>query len=139
MYGYTHGLQPARSTALPIRWKRLSFDICRTFGAIFPVTGRDPLPMGTISFRTFAIHKCFLNIRVSWHIDCAYSFSTNTKGGDEMKNTKSLLVALILLGNIAVSAIALAADGVISEDVLSTDSYCHEKFPAIEGKSLNSD
>ena len=55
-----------------------------------------------------------------------------------MKNTKSLLVALILLGNIAVSAIALAADGVISEDVLSTGSYCHEKFPAIEGKSLAS-
>jgi hypothetical protein len=56
-----------------------------------------------------------------------------------MKNTKSLLVALILLGNIAVSGIAFAADGVISEDVLSTGSYCHEKFPAIEGKSLASD
>jgi hypothetical protein len=56
-----------------------------------------------------------------------------------MKNTKSLLVALILLGNIAVSGIAFAADGVISEDVLSTGSYCHEKFSAIEGKSLASD
>src|SRR5207249_11142733 len=26
----------------------------------------------------------------------------------------------------------------ISEDVLSSGSYCHEKFPAIEGKSLAS-
>ena len=55
-----------------------------------------------------------------------------------MKNAKSLLVALILLSNIAVSATALANDGVISEDVLSSGSYCHEKFPAIEGKSLAS-
>ena len=55
-----------------------------------------------------------------------------------MKNTKSLLAALILLGNITASATALAADGVISEDVLSANSYCHEKFPAIEGKSLTS-
>ncbi len=55
-----------------------------------------------------------------------------------MKNTKSLLAALIFLGNVAVGVTALAADGVISEDVLSTGSYCHEKFPAIEGKSLAS-
>ena len=55
-----------------------------------------------------------------------------------MKNAKSLLAALILLSNIAVSATALANDGVISEDVLSSGSYCHEKFPAIEGKSLAS-
>ena len=55
-----------------------------------------------------------------------------------MKNAKSLLAALILLSNIAVSATALANDGVISEDVLSPGSYCHEKFPAIEGKSLAS-
>jgi hypothetical protein len=56
-----------------------------------------------------------------------------------MKNTKSLLVALILLGNLAVNATAFAADGVISRDVLTPDSYCHEKFPAIEGKTLASD
>ena len=56
-----------------------------------------------------------------------------------MKNTKSLLAALILLGSITASATAFAADGVISKDVLTPDSYCHEKFPAIEGKSLASD
>lgn len=56
-----------------------------------------------------------------------------------MKNTKSLLAVLILLGNIAVSATAIADDGVISEDVLSTGSYCHEKFSAIEGMSLATD
>lgn len=56
-----------------------------------------------------------------------------------MKNAKTLLAALILLGNIAVSATAFAADGIISKDDLSSDSYCHEKFAPIEGKSLASD
>ena len=53
-----------------------------------------------------------------------------------MKNTKTLFAAFIFLGNIAAGSTVLAADGVISKDELSTDSYCHEKFPAIEGKSL---
>jgi hypothetical protein len=56
-----------------------------------------------------------------------------------MKNTKTLLAALIFLGNIAASSTVLAADGVISKDELSTDSYCHEKFPAIGDKTLASD
>ena len=53
-----------------------------------------------------------------------------------MKNAKSLLTALILLGNIIASGAALAADGTISKTEEVPGSYCHEKFPAIEGKSL---
>ena len=56
-----------------------------------------------------------------------------------MKNAKSLLAALILLGNITASGTALAADGIISKTEDVPGSYCHEKFPAIEGRSLASD
>jgi hypothetical protein len=56
-----------------------------------------------------------------------------------MKNAKSLLAALILLGSITAGATAFAADGIISKNELSTDSYCHEKFPAIGDKTLASD
>ena len=56
-----------------------------------------------------------------------------------MKNAKSLLAALILLGNITASGTALAADGIISKTEDVPGSYCHEKFPAMEGRSLASD
>jgi hypothetical protein len=56
-----------------------------------------------------------------------------------MKNVKSLLAALILLGNITASGAALAADGIISETEDVPGSYCHEKFPAITDRSLASD
>jgi hypothetical protein len=55
-----------------------------------------------------------------------------------MKNAKTFLAALLLLGNIVSSGTALAADGVISKDELTAGSYCHMKFPAIEGRSLDS-
>ncbi len=53
-----------------------------------------------------------------------------------MKNTRSLLAALILLGSIAASATAFAADGVIAKDEFVAGSYCHQKFQAMEGESL---
>jgi len=56
-----------------------------------------------------------------------------------MKNVKSLLAALILLGNITASGAALAADGIISETADVPGSYCHEKFRAITNRSLASD
>ncbi len=56
-----------------------------------------------------------------------------------MKNAKSLLAALILLGNIIASGTALAADGTISKTEEVPGSYCHEKFPAIVRKSLADD
>src|SRR5437588_10641711 len=72
----------------------------------FRVICPDPLPMGTISsglsrsISAFSISE-LLGISIAHTV-----FQQNTKGGDEMKNTKSLLVGLILLGNIAVSSIA---------------------------------
>jgi len=56
-----------------------------------------------------------------------------------MKNVKTLLAALILLGNITASGTALAADGILSKTEDVPGSYCHEKFPAIEGRTLASD
>jgi hypothetical protein len=56
-----------------------------------------------------------------------------------MKNAKAFLGALILLGNIAVAGTALAADGVTSEDDLTPNSYCHQKFPAMTENSIASD
>ena len=56
-----------------------------------------------------------------------------------MKNVKSLLAALILLGSITASGAALAADGIISKTEDVPGSYCHEKFPAMEGRTLASD
>ena len=56
-----------------------------------------------------------------------------------MKNSKAFLAALILVGSVAASGMALADDGVISKDVLTPQSYCHEKFPAIHGRTLGTD
>jgi len=56
-----------------------------------------------------------------------------------MKNVKTLLATLILLGNITASGTALAADGILSKTEDVPGSYCHEKFPAIEGRTLASD
>lgn len=56
-----------------------------------------------------------------------------------MKNTETLLAALIFLGSIATGSTVLAADGVISKDVFTPESYCHEKFPAIGDKTVASD
>jgi hypothetical protein len=56
-----------------------------------------------------------------------------------MKNFKTFLAALVLVGSVAGSGMALADDGVISKDVLAPQSYCHEKFPAMQGRSLGTD
>ena len=56
-----------------------------------------------------------------------------------MKNTKSLLAALVLLGSITASGAAFAADGVIAKDQFVNGSYCHQKFQAMEGESLATD
>jgi hypothetical protein len=56
-----------------------------------------------------------------------------------MKNAKTFLVGLLLLGNIVASGTALATDGVISKDELTAGSYCHMKFPAMQEWSLGTD
>ena len=54
-----------------------------------------------------------------------------------MKNAKAFLAALILMGATTGIGTALAAgDGVISQQPLTPDSYCHETFPAITANTL---
>jgi hypothetical protein len=56
-----------------------------------------------------------------------------------MKNAKAFLAALVLVGSVATSGIAVAQDGVIEKEVLTPNSYCHEKFPAIDNNTLGND
>ena len=56
-----------------------------------------------------------------------------------MKNAKAFLAALLLLGNIAASGMALADDGVIKKETVAPDSYCHQKFRALDLNTLGSD
>ena len=53
-----------------------------------------------------------------------------------MKSLKANLSMLLVVGVLGTSGAALAADGVVVEGQLSPGSYCHEKFPAITGRSL---
>ena len=55
-----------------------------------------------------------------------------------MKNAKGLLAALLLAGSFVATGTVWASDAVISKDELTPGSYCHMKFPAIEGRSLDS-
>ncbi len=56
-----------------------------------------------------------------------------------MTNFKSNLSMLLVVGVLGTSGVALAADGVEVEGQLAPGSYCHEKFPAITGRSLGDD
>jgi hypothetical protein len=53
-----------------------------------------------------------------------------------MKSIKSLLSVVFLTGAMGLSAMSVAADGVISKDVLPEGDYCHMKFPAIREDTL---
>jgi hypothetical protein len=67
-------------------------------------------------------------------------FSDERKEVNKMKKAKVIFATLLLLGNIAVSRAALATDGVIVKVELAPGSnYCHEKFPAIDPSTLDSD
>jgi|ERR671919_2573073 hypothetical protein len=56
-----------------------------------------------------------------------------------MKTAKTIFAALLLVGNIAASGLALADDGVIEKETLAPSSYCHQKFRAIDPNTLDSD
>ena len=56
-----------------------------------------------------------------------------------MKNATVFLAALLLLGNITASGMALADDGIIEKEQAAPGSYCHEKFQAIQPSTLGSD
>ena len=54
-----------------------------------------------------------------------------------MKSLKVNLSMLLVAGVLGTSGATLAADGVVVEGQLTPGSYCHEKFPAITGRSLS--
>ena len=56
-----------------------------------------------------------------------------------MKNAKTIFAALLLVGNIAASGIALADDGIIEKHEVAPGSYCHMKFRAMDPNTLDSD
>ncbi len=53
-----------------------------------------------------------------------------------MKKIKLLLFVQLLTGTLGVSALASAAEGVISKVAVAGTNYCHLKFPAIREDTL---
>ena len=56
-----------------------------------------------------------------------------------MKIAISFLAGLLLIGSLGAVNTAIAADNDTEKVPLSADSYCHEKFPAIQGRTLGTD
>ena len=56
-----------------------------------------------------------------------------------MKIATSFLAALLFAGTLGAFNNASAADGILSKDELTSDAYCHEKFPAIRQHTLGND
>jgi hypothetical protein len=55
-----------------------------------------------------------------------------------MKIATSVAV-LLLTGALGTVSNAIAADGDTQQTPLASDSYCHEKFPAIQARTLGTD
>ncbi|MGH7771701.1 MAG: hypothetical protein ACREQA_05635 [Candidatus Binatia bacterium] len=53
-----------------------------------------------------------------------------------MRKIKLLLSVQLLIGTLGVSALASAAEGVISKVAVQGANYCHLKFPAIREETL---
>lgn len=56
-----------------------------------------------------------------------------------MKIATSFLAAMLFTGALGTLNNAIAADEDTEKVPLSADSYCHEKFPAIRGRTLGTD
>jgi hypothetical protein len=56
-----------------------------------------------------------------------------------MKIARIVLTSLILIGSMTAVNSAMAADGVTEKVPLTANSYCHEKFDAISGRTLGTD
>ena len=56
-----------------------------------------------------------------------------------MKIATSFLAALLFTGTLGAFNNAMAEDGVLSKNQLTTASYCHEKFPAIRQSTLGNE
>jgi hypothetical protein len=55
----------------------------------------------------------------------------------DMKIATSLLAGVLFIGTMGAVNTAVAADGVLAKDHLTTGEYCHEKFPAIHPSALD--
>ena len=55
----------------------------------------------------------------------------------KMNNMKLVVSVLFLGGAIDLSGTSARAEGVISKDVLTENSYCHMKFPAMREDTLD--
>ena len=56
-----------------------------------------------------------------------------------MKIARSLLAGVLFIGSLGAINGAMAEDGIIEKVPFTADSYCHEKFPAIQGRTLGTD
>jgi hypothetical protein len=56
-----------------------------------------------------------------------------------MKIATSFLAALLFTGTLGALNNAIAQDGILSKDQFTAGSYCHEKFPAMTERSLDTD
>jgi hypothetical protein len=54
-----------------------------------------------------------------------------------MKLAASFLAALLLTSTLGTLHNAIAEDGILSKDSLTSDPYCHLKFPAIQPGTLD--
>jgi hypothetical protein len=69
-----------------------------------------------------------------------YDDKTRRKEVRIMKIRTSVFVGLLFLSSLgAVNSAIAENDGVISEQEFTPGSYCHEKFPAIDESTLDSD
>ena len=64
---------------------------------------------------------------------------TQRKEVRNMKIATSILAAVLFTGTLGAFNNAIAEDGIISKDPLTSDPYCHEKFPAIRQSTLGDD
>jgi hypothetical protein len=55
-----------------------------------------------------------------------------------MKTARSFLAGLLLVGSLSAASSALAANEDIEKVPLTDNSYCHEQFDAIQGRTLDS-
>jgi hypothetical protein len=77
-------------------------------------------------------------VRLVWALRYLSS-GCNEKEVRNMKLAASFLAALLLTGTLGVFHPAIAEDGILSKDSLTSDPYCHEKFPAIRESTLDDD
>src|SRR4051812_5494317 len=56
-----------------------------------------------------------------------------------MKITKVFVGGALFICSLGAAHGSMAADGIIEKVPFTAESYCHEKFPAIQGRTLGTD